>query len=218
MLISVFDTETSGLPLFNEPSEDVRQPHICEIAAYLFNTKTLALEESYYAIVKQDGWAVDPKAFEAHGITKERSMSEGIDEVDAVHGFLRLHDKCDLRVAHNEDFDQRIMRIALKRFGTGINSHPHSMQEVRDTDADLFKAFPRFCTMKTSTPILNLPATPAMVKSGRGSWKKSPTLAEAHRHFFGEEFDGAHSARSDAWAAARLFFKLTQNADIGRFA
>lgn len=28
-----FDTETTGLPLFSEPSEDPRQPHIVQIAA-----------------------------------------------------------------------------------------------------------------------------------------------------------------------------------------
>ena len=70
--------------------------------------------------------------------------------------------------------------------------------------------------IKTSTPILNLPATEAMKKSGRGSWKKSPSLAEAHRHFFGEDFDGAHSAKADAWACARIYFHLTQKHDIGR--
>lgn len=30
-----FDTETQGLPLWNDPSEDPRQPHIVQLAAAL---------------------------------------------------------------------------------------------------------------------------------------------------------------------------------------
>ena len=98
---------------------------------------------------------------------------------------------------------------------------PRFKERVKPTDDQMtlrhrYMQLRNFMTMKTSTPILNLPATEAMVKSGRGSWKKSPSLAEAHRHFFGEDFDGAHSAKADAWACARIYFHLTQKHDIGK--
>jgi DNA polymerase III epsilon subunit-like protein len=225
MLIMIYDTETSGLPKFNEPSEGENQPHICEIAALLFDDKTRQLEETLHYIVLQDGWDVDPEALKAHGITKERSFEEGIDEWMAHAAFHALQKLCDVRVAHNSQFDDRIMRIAYKRYGDGDDSHVGELddtpkwyaytQEEKDAIADAFKARPSYCTMKTAQPILNLPATEAMKKSGRGGWKKPPSLAETYRHFFGEDFDGAHSALNDAKACARIYFKLTQNVDIG---
>ena len=215
MHVAIYDTETSGLPLFNDPSEDPRQPHICEVAVLLFDVGTREVRDTFHTLVKQDGWSVDPEAFKAHGITKERSMAEGIDEKIANYMFHAILQRADVRVAHNEQFDQRIARIALKRFGDGVTSNDASPQEDRDRDADQFKARMSYCTMKTAQPILNLPATEAMRKSGRGSWKKPPSLAETYRHFFNEDFDGAHSAMADAKACARIYFKLTQNVDIG---
>jgi DNA polymerase-3 subunit epsilon len=209
MLVLIYDTETSGLPLFTEPSESEGQPHICEIAALLFDDHSKVLHQSLHHIVRQDGWDVDEKAFEAHGITKERSFSEGIDEAIAVQQFYALSLMSDVRVAHNEQFDQRIIRIGMKRFALGES------QEMRDNMADTFKARPSYCTMKTATPILNLPATETMVKAGRGKWKKSPSLMETYRHFFGQEFEGAHGALADAKACARIYFKMTQDHDIG---
>lgn len=215
MLIMIYDTETSGLPKFNEPSEGENQPHIFEIAALLFDDKTRELQHKIHYIIRQDGWDVEPEAFKAHGITKERSFEEGIDEFIALRDFHSMQKMCDVRVAHNCQFDDRIMRIAYKRFGEGVNGIV-GPQEERDAIADAFKSRPSYCTMKTCTPILNLPATEAMRKSGRGSLKKSPSLAEAYQHFFGEMFGGAHSALADAWACARIYFMLTQKHDIGK--
>lgn len=209
MKVMVFDFETSGLPLFTTPSEDPGQPHICEVAALVFDDITKKLEHTLHYVIRQDGWEVDPEAFKAHGITKERSFKEGIDESLAVRAFYALQAKNDVRVAHNEQFDQRIARIGMKRF-------LETEDEVqRDALCDAFKARPSYCTMKTATPILNLPATEAMIKSGRGKWKKSPSLAETYQHFFGEMFEGAHGALADAKACARIYFKLTQDHDIG---
>ena len=41
---------------------------------------------------------------------------EGVNEKEAVEAFLALHDKSILRIGHNVSFDDRIMRIAFKRY------------------------------------------------------------------------------------------------------
>jgi DNA polymerase-3 subunit epsilon len=223
MKVLVTDTETSGLPFFNEPSEDPKQPHICEVAAILFDDVTKEVEGFLNVIVEQNGWEVDPKAFDAHGITKEASMENGVDERDAVRGFFELANLADVIVAHNWQFDGRIFRIAIKRFGDGLSyndgegnrQYIEYSQEQKDVMADKLKARLSYCTMKNATPILNLPATEAMVKAGRGKWKKSPSLMETYKHFFGQEFEGAHGALADAKACARIYFKMTQDHDIG---
>jgi DNA polymerase-3 subunit epsilon len=209
MHVLIYDTETSGLPLFSQPSEDPGQPHLCEIAALLFDSTTRELQCTFHHLVRQDGWEVEPKAFEAHGITPERSFAEGIDEATAVRGFYALQARADVRVAHNEMFDQRILRIGLKRY---LEAHDEA---ARDALCDMFKLRPAYCTMKAAQPLVNLPATEAMRKSGRGSWKKPPSLAETYQHFFGAMFEGAHGALADAKACARIYFHLTQGVDIG---
>jgi DNA polymerase III subunit epsilon len=216
MHILVHDTETSGLPLFKDPSEDPRQPHLCELAAYMFDADSMQVVDLYHALVKQDGWSVEPEAFKAHGITKERSMAEGVDEKDAFYNFHRLSRLSQMRVAHNGQFDDRIHRIGIMRFGDGVVTTDTSDIIDRTAFADQWRALPSYCTMKETTNILNLPATEAMRKSGRGSWKKQPSLKETYNHFFHEDFDGAHSAKADAWACARVYFFLTRKHDIGR--
>lgn len=45
MKIHVMDCETTGLPLFKEPSEDPRQPHIVELAAMLIDGAHRAMND-----------------------------------------------------------------------------------------------------------------------------------------------------------------------------
>jgi len=218
MNIVVIDTETQGFPLWNEPSEDPRQPHIVELAAILIDDKTREEKGLVHYIVRPDGWTIPAEVAAIHGITQERAMDEGIPEWKVIREFHELNQQADLRVAHNGQFDDRIMRIGIKRFGDGCTDNVSDgleawrgyTQEYKDDLADSFKSRPSYCTMKNSTNILNLPATPAMVKSGRGSWKKQPSLAETYRHFFSEELQGAHSALYDARNCAKIYFALTQ--------
>lgn len=197
MNVLVFDSETNGLPLYKEPSEHPDQPHIVEIAALLYDADG-QLINSFEAIVKPDGWIIAPEVSAIHGITHEIAMDTGIPEKDALEGFLAIHALANMRVAHNCSFDDRIIRIAMKRY-------------MGDEAADLFRAGQSYCTALKSKPILNLPATEAMKKT---NFKvKTPNLAEAYRHFTGEDLAGAHRALTDANACARIYFAMQNNAN-----
>ncbi|TPG08285.1 3'-5' exonuclease [Rhodanobacter glycinis] len=193
MNIIVLDTETQGFPLYKEPSEDPRQPHIVELAALLYDDATGELVEQLHAIVRPDGWIIPDDVAEIHGITTERAMDEGRPEAEVLAEFLALHARCSLRVAHNEDFDQRIVRIAIKRLGEGAT------QEERDAIADAFKSAPKYCTMKTDA-------------KARGV--KWPKLVEAYKHHTGRELEGAHSALFDARACAEVYFAMNPIAAV----
>jgi len=200
MLIMVFDTETSGLPLYHEPSEGDNQPHIVELAALLIDEETGEDVDTFHCIVKPNGWTIPDEVVAIHGITNERAMDEGIDEAEALENFLAIHKLCGLRVAHNEPFDARIARIAIKRFGG-------ETQEERDAIADTFKSAPRYCTMRASTKACALPPTEAMLAKGM-RFNKNPSLAEAYRHFTGEDLQGAHSAMADARGCAEVYRRI----------
>lgn len=190
-----YDTETTGLPLFSEPSEDPRQPHIVQLAAVLANLETGEELSSMDVLVKPEGWTIPEEVVAIHGITTEKALDAGIREVDAITMLLDLHERARLRIGHNEPFDARIVRIALLRHFT------------EPTDADRWKDAPAACTQRLSTPILKLPPTEKMRAKGmRGN--KSANLREAYLHFTGQPLDGAHSAMADARGCMAVYLAI----------
>jgi DNA polymerase-3 subunit epsilon len=209
MKILAFDTETTGMPDWSQPSESPQQPHLVEIAALLYDGD--AEVDSFHTLIKPNGWAWDDdnEAFKVHGITAERCMDEGMPETSAVALFLALHARADMRVAHNESFDARILRIALKRYGNGASGWDMLTQDERDAIADAFKIAPKYCTCNAAKPIMKLPPTEKMAANPRfRNSYKPPNLQEAHKHFLGVEFEGAHGALADAEACARVYFAM----------
>lgn len=193
-MIQVWDTETTGLPLFREPSSDPRQPHLVQIASLLLDQEGRRVD-AFDVIIKPDGWTIPDDVAAIHGITTERALAEGIPLRQAMALFGTHRSVAKLRVAHNASFDDRIMRIALLRSGL-------SRDEVEAMERQ-----PVFCTCNASKSLVNLPPTARMKHAGF-TGPKSPKLAEAIKHFFDEEMQDAHTAGADAANCARLFLHL----------
>lgn len=193
-MILAYDTETTGLPDFKARSDDPKQPHLVQLAMLLLND-----DETEYAccnvIVRPDGWTIPEEVSAIHGITQERAMDEGIAEATATAMFVGMQGQASLRIAHNESFDRRILRIAMTR-----------ALFARDF-IEMIEGRASFCTCNTAKPIVNLPPTERMLAVGF-TGPKSPKLEECIRHFFGEELAGAHDALVDVRACARLYWHL----------
>lgn len=184
--ILFFDTETCGLPVWKEPSGSDNQPHLVQLAAILCNADTREVISTMDVIIKPDGWEIPQETIDVHGITNEIALEVGIPEVQALEQFLELCGDAD-RVAYNKTFDQRIIRIATKRYST---------EEVIEKWAikDDFH-----CAMILSKPIVKCPA------KTKGKFK-NPKLQEAYEHFFNESFEGAHSAMADTKACMAVYW------------
>ena len=193
-MIMAYDTETSGLPLFHERSADPRQPHLVQLALLICDEDGREIGHKN-VIIKPDGCAIPDDVAQIHGITTEMAMAKGIPEADAVKIWMDAQARCDMRVAYNESFDRRIMRIAMLRAG------------VDRPLIDTIEARPAFCTLSGSRPHLKLPPSEKMAAAGM-KMRKTPTQAECIQHFFGEQLDGAHDALVDVRACARVFFHL----------
>jgi DNA polymerase-3 subunit epsilon len=194
--ILALDFETTGLVDFKAPSDAPHQPHAVQIGAILYDLDAREEVETIEVIVRPAGWTIPDEAAAVHGITTERALAEGIPEAEAFAELLRLWgaDAPRPRVAHNRSFDDRIARIGLKRyFGTEA--------------ADNWKAAPGHCTAVLATPIVKCPPTAKMIAARRTHFK-TPTLTEAYQHFFGEGFDGAHSALADCRACLRVYLAI----------
>lgn len=185
MNILIFDTETTGLPIWKEPSDHPDQPHVVDIACDLFDGDELV--DRYDAIINP-GVEIPAEVSDIHGITTDLARDEGVDPADALDRFLGLVGRADLVVGHNISFDIRMMRIMAARL----------LGEKWDNP------LPTFCTMRKSTNHCQiLKAKPRFSED----WK-TPKLSEAYQHFFGEQFEDAHRARPDADAAGRIYFHL----------
>lgn len=191
--ILFFDTETTGLPVWKEPSGSDKQPHLVQLAAILCNADTREIIDTMDVIIKPDGWEIPQVTIDVHGITNEMALKVGIPEKQALEQFLELRGDVD-RVAYNKTFDQRIIRIATKRYST---------DEVIEKWAikDDFH-----CAMMLAKPIVKCPA------KTKGKFK-TPKLQEAYKHFFGEEFDGAHNAMADTEACMKVYWACIGDED-----
>jgi len=134
-----------------------------------------------------EGVRIEAGAKEAHGISEEDCARYGVVPTVACSLFNQLCIQADVIVAHNMSFDRSIMLTALYRLG----NKPDRMADKR-----------LICTKEESTDVLKLP--------GKYDSYKWPTLAEAYRHFTGEELEGAHDALVDSEAALVVFRGLVE--------
>lgn len=188
MIVMPFDTETSGIPNWKIPSDDPSQPHLVSLAALLVNDETWEEDGVLDLIIKPDGWAWDEncEAFKVHGITVERAMDEGIPEKVALEMLVDFWRQCEMRAAHNTTFDNRMIRIAMKRYC------PEFMDEWKNSKY--------FCTANKSRSIVGL--------------GKVPNLGEAYEFFTGKELEAAHNSMNDCRACLEVYKGILANTDV----
>lgn len=194
----VYDTETTGLPDFKARSYLPHQPHLVQLGAVVVDLTTREVLQTLDVMIRPDGWEIPDEVAKIHGITTEKAAALGVPEALALEMFLQLWDRAGggrTRIAHNEQFDARIIRIACARYQPDI--------------ADHWKAGTAKCTAKLSSPIVNLPPTEAMRATGR-NFPKTPKLSEAYEHFMGKPLVGAHNAMVDVLACRDVYFAMNE--------
>jgi len=187
--ILFFDLETTGLPVWKIPSDDPKQPHIVQLSCIVADSDTRENISQMDMIVKPDGWEIPREMTDIHGISNEYALKHGYPEKAVLHAFLREWGDCELRVSHNRTFDQRIIRIALKRY-----SYPLTMDAWGNKE-DFY------CTMLKSKPILKLPP-----KNKYGY--RNPSLKQAYEYLTGIEFEHTHNAYDDVKGCMEVYWRL----------
>ena len=196
MKIMIYDTETTGLPIWGSPSERPDQPHLCQFTALICDGTPAQEIEYVDMLIRPDGWTIPDEVAKLHGITTERALADGLPERAAVAEYLRLTAQADIVCAYGISFDERIMRIAMLRSGM--------TKATCDTLANGLKTH---CVMKQATPLCKLPPTDKMMAAGRKTFK-TPNLAEAVNALLGESMEDAHDARVDLFYTSRLYFLM----------
>ena len=203
-LALAYDTETTGLPDFKAPSHAPHQPHIVQLAARLIDLETRKSIASMDVIIKPNGWTIPDEVSKIHGITTEHAMDVGIPELMAVEMLIELWAGRSL-IGHNESFDRRICRIAIKRL-----IEPFSIEHV--SLSDKWQAAMSECTCLLATPLCQIPPTAKMKAAGFNKFK-SANLTEAHLHFTGQPLKDAHSAMADVDGCLVVYWAIKDRQD-----
>lgn len=185
MNILFFDTETTGFKSANYT------PSLVQLGALLQNVESGRVLAELNVIVSNPGVDIPTGASDVHGITTDMMNSFGMykKNVDAL--FMEMMEAADLLVAHNIKYDLGIIRDNLELSSRQID------------------ALSTYCTMENSKDICKLPPTDRQRAYGFTGFKV-PKLNEAYKHFFGEEFDGAHDAMADVRACRDIYLKLQE--------
>jgi len=179
-----FDTETTGLPKkYNAPMDDFDNwPRLVQVAWILFDKEGKEIVNKNY-IIKPEGFVIPKESSLIHGITHKKALKEGCELCDVLSEFESLVEEADCLIAHNIDFDEKIMGSELLRIG----------------NLNCFANKNKFCTMKASTNYCAI--------SGNYGYKW-PKLEELHYKLFETNFDKAHNAQVDIEITAKCFWEM----------
>jgi len=181
----VIDIETTGLPKSYNAAikESDNWPFIVSISAVLYNENEKMIED-YYTYIKQLN-PIPAEAINIHGISTEIANSEGVLINSALIKLIDLSKKSNYLIAHNIDFDYKIIQAEF----------------YRNAFKNPFTKHKKICTMKKSK---------AFVGAYNSSFTriKYPKLSELVYECYGVEIKNLHNAKIDCKVAAACFFYL----------
>ena len=202
MIITVFDTETTGFPPRGPLSQDNidKWPYIVQLSWISYNVETLKLIEiKDYVIKLKRGILIPEESSKVHGITKDISIAQGINIKDALFEFLECLKNTNVLVAHNIEFDKKMIAAEFYRNG------------YHNIFKDMEYPFIEYCTMKFGDRITRLtrinPKTNLV-------YPKFPKLIELYEHLFKETPENLHNSLVDVMVCFRCFYYMYFGSDI----
>lgn len=191
-MYNFFDTETSDRWDFKAPWNDPSQPHLVQLGYEIYDKQRVLIKSVDVVVDSRQlsGWnGVAEGAAAVHGITEERMAAEGVHPEIVAKTLVDDFAMCDITIAHNNEFDMKILDCFLYRCGY--------------TPGVLFNNKHNLCTMKPLTNILKIAN-----KNGRAGYKW-PTLQEAYMSLVDSKgFEGAHDAMTDVRACRDIFWTV----------
>jgi DNA polymerase-3 subunit epsilon len=181
----LIDTETNGLFDFSKPADADGQPRLAELAMILIDPLDPDGAMEQHFLIKPEGWIIGPEMQAINGLTQAMLDEKGVPVLDAINAYAAAIDHGAVVVAHNAQFDTKVMRGEMRRAGVD----------------DRFEQTPNICTMRSLTMVCNIPK-----KNGKGV--KNPKFKEAYAHFFGKEPEGQHTAEGDVRALREIFMEM----------
>jgi len=203
MKVMVFDTETTGLPKYMKHTPNQNNldnwPHIVQMSYIIYDTDTdRVLNITDHIIRVPEGVQITEENAAIHGITQEISQ-QGIPLNMALDEFMVEFDNMDLIVAHNIEFDKKMLMAELYRANYILC-------------VDKIRASTKYvCTMQEGIDLCNIKAFTKIEKKEYIKW---PTLAELCQHLFKYEPKNLHNSLNDVAICLRCFLKMRFDRDV----
>jgi DNA polymerase III epsilon subunit-like protein len=231
----VFDTETSGLPtplldengdpVFKSPGKKMYvQPRVVQLGYVVYDTSNpdnVKIVDTLIDITEDV--EISEGASNVTGITRETIFNAPSDKKtpisNALEMFLNDIADCKYIVAHNVDFDKRVMFSELEKLEDS---------DLKTRGKDLFSEITNnnkwVCTMKPNIQVCQL-QTPKqrelderLIREGKAPKKyyKFPKLSDTYKKYFGYEpvSSQLHDAIIDVILCLRVFIRYKTGRDI----
>lgn len=198
MIITVFDTETTGVPPRNQKPSAFNQqywPHVVQFSYLQYDTEKNTYITKDHIVKIPEHKTIPQEAIDIHGITNEIMRDEGEDIKVILKEYIDMMEKTDIIVAHNLEFDYNIMMVELIR---------------NKMISQLKENVVKFCTMDNTKKLCNIKA-----KSRKGTeYIKWPSLVELHIKLFDSEPDNLHNSLIDVFVCFRCYYKIRYKKDM----
>lgn len=200
-MILFFDTETTGI------RKGGFIPRVVQIGAMLTDNDGKTVGELNLLLLPDGFQNIPVEASNVHGFSTDFVKKHGVDRYMALSAFFAMMEQADTVVAHNAEYDMDLLQIE-----TDYYKDIHNDAQAGTIWQDILSEAKVFCTMLNSRDLMKLPLSEAQASffkdKGIDQKYKNPRLQEAHIHYMGYDFEGAHDAMADVRACKDVYFKL----------
>jgi DNA polymerase III epsilon subunit-like protein len=221
-IICVFDVETTGLlpklSLYSTQKSQEPLPYITQLSYALYHLESRQLIKTYNEYVRVPANVlISEKVSTLTGITREKLDQSGIDINTVLESFYDAYNRSDIAVAHNIEFDGRMIELETKRhFQLQLLLDSSNLSIFADQIYnDKVRAKYRMtdiksvCTMKTSVDLCNIEKI-----NSRGPYIKFPSLCELYEKLFNESPKNLHNSMVDVLVCLRCYLKKDLAIDV----
>jgi DNA polymerase III epsilon subunit-like protein len=200
--VLVFDTETTGLFRGGAPA-----PHLTQLAFAVFDRASGIVETVYSQhVILPAGVDIPDIVRDLTGITVEMCAA-GVPLADALAALAVAAEGCDTLVAHNLEFDRRVVAASALRVGSAGGADAADVEGVLDR-------LEQYCTMLRGTARCALPFAGAAGKGRPGAVRrgfKRPRLVELYTYLFKRApLAPLHCARADTLYCLACFLAMNE--------
>lgn len=198
MKVLCIDTETTGLPKKRNAliTDDENWPHAVQISWMILDDNKIVKTRDFIIKIKGN---IPEESTAIHGITNEIMNDKGVPIEDVLKELCADYKDIQILVAHNLEFDKKIIMVELYR-----NGFYQEYNNVR------YSKIIEVCTMKAGKDLCKIEK-----KDRFGNmYYKWPQLSELYEKLFNTTPENLHNSLVDMCACLRCFYKMRFGQDI----